>query len=453
MANISVSMATQLSNQDDLKSGAIIQKEGHTLIPPNGHNGPNEMEAVGSTQSHSPSHSLVRKPTPDCPETWYCLEIQVISMEDGGTTPPPPHAWQAPVVEDMLWDGKSGLTEVVVTGPGHAILFYGRWSLGEGLSFGKAWDTTFMLSGAISWVGKQAQLNTNAISLLEGQWLITQAIIEWCIEARGPRHPHSLPPASPPFSFCKQDESPWGVKLPTATELLEVPRCTHLASYHEWGWALQCSWDCGHRWWNPWAAPTLSPSPSPDHGFESDGSSVSTSSSVSSRSDRSGGLGHQYCGQHHWEPRGHVKINLLIFKDENKKGTVTIKVGIGISWCIIKLDAEIAPSSPMSSTPYRATQRSWWGAWPPISLWMEWSLCWMSTSKMSRLWTPRTRNFSNYKWLTKEQCEIGGCTSQDTSKALWPHSQKGSHQTTLLNWSETASMVDCPSSWRWWLPT
>ena len=32
----------------------------------------------------------------------YCLEIQVTSNKDGGATPPPPHAWQVPVVEDML---------------------------------------------------------------------------------------------------------------------------------------------------------------------------------------------------------------------------------------------------------------------------------------------------------------------------------------------------------------
>ena len=39
---------------------------------------------------------------PDCLETWYCLEIQVASTEDGEMAPPPLHAWQAPVVEDML---------------------------------------------------------------------------------------------------------------------------------------------------------------------------------------------------------------------------------------------------------------------------------------------------------------------------------------------------------------
>ena len=39
---------------------------------------------------------------PDGPETQYCLGIQVILTKDGGTTPPPPHAWHSPVVEDML---------------------------------------------------------------------------------------------------------------------------------------------------------------------------------------------------------------------------------------------------------------------------------------------------------------------------------------------------------------
>ena len=95
-------MATLSSDLDDQKSGATIQMEGHTLTPLNGQIGPEETEASSSAPSHSPSQSPVRKQTPDCPETQYCLEIQVTSTKDGGTTPPPPHAWQAPVVEDML---------------------------------------------------------------------------------------------------------------------------------------------------------------------------------------------------------------------------------------------------------------------------------------------------------------------------------------------------------------
>ena len=207
-------MAAWSSNQDDLKSGAIVQMEGHTLTPPNSCNGPKEMEAFGSASCHSPSQSPVRKEMPDCPEAWYCLEIQVILTKDGGTTPPP-HNWQAPMVEDMFQDGRYSLMEAVVTGPRWGILFYGRWSLGEGLNLG-----TFTLSGAISWVDKQVQPSTNAVGLWEGQWLIAQAITEWHIEPRGPRHPYSILPVSPPFSFCNQDQSLWEMRLPTAAAQL-----------------------------------------------------------------------------------------------------------------------------------------------------------------------------------------------------------------------------------------
>ena len=81
--------------------------------------------------------------------------------------------------------------EMVVIGPGQTVLFYGRQSLGEGLSLGKVWDATFMLSGAISWVGKQAQLNANPVSLNEGWQLIAQAITE---QALNPEDPDILTP-------------------------------------------------------------------------------------------------------------------------------------------------------------------------------------------------------------------------------------------------------------------
>ena len=94
-------MAAKSSDLDNQKTGVNIQTEGHTLTPPSSCNGPEETEAFGSTPSHSPSQSVVRKPTPDCHDTWYCLEIQVISTKEEGTTPSP-YTWQVPVVEDMV---------------------------------------------------------------------------------------------------------------------------------------------------------------------------------------------------------------------------------------------------------------------------------------------------------------------------------------------------------------
>ena len=146
---------------------------------------------------------------------------------------------QAPVGKDMHWDSKSGLTEVVVIGPDWAILFYRRWSLGDRLSLGEVQDATFTLSEAISWVSNQAQLNANAVSLWEGQWLIAQAITKQCIEARGPGCPHWYPPALPPFSFHNQDQSPWEGRPQSADKPWEVMRHTHWVSHHEWGHTSQ----------------------------------------------------------------------------------------------------------------------------------------------------------------------------------------------------------------------
>ena len=73
--------------------------------------------------------------------------------EELGAVPPPSHSWMAPLMEDMLHDARNGLTEAVVTGPGRAVLFYGRCSMGEGLTMDEARDATFLLTGSryIGW--------------------------------------------------------------------------------------------------------------------------------------------------------------------------------------------------------------------------------------------------------------------------------------------------------------
>ena len=141
------------------------------------------------------------------PETWCCLEIQVISTEDDKMILPPPHAWKVPILEDMVWEDRDGLTEAIVTGPEWAILFYGWWSL-EGLSLVEVRDITFTLSGVIAWVGKQVQLSTKPVNLGNGRQLITEAITEGHIEPKEPGHPCSVPPALTLFSFHDQDSSP-----------------------------------------------------------------------------------------------------------------------------------------------------------------------------------------------------------------------------------------------------
>ena len=75
----------------------------------------------------------------------------------------------APLVEDMLHDVRTGLTEAVVIGSGRAVFLYGRHSLGEGLTTDKAGDATFLLTVAGTWVGKPAYLTTDPMTIQEGR--------------------------------------------------------------------------------------------------------------------------------------------------------------------------------------------------------------------------------------------------------------------------------------------
>ena len=78
----------------------------------------------------------------------------------------------------MLHDARTGLTKAVVIGPCRAVLFYGRHSLGEGLTMDKARDTAFLLTGAGTWVGKPAYLTADPMTIQEGQQVIAQAITD-----------------------------------------------------------------------------------------------------------------------------------------------------------------------------------------------------------------------------------------------------------------------------------
>ena len=138
----------------------------------------------------------------------YCLEIQVTLTEELGAMPPPSHSWTAPLVEDMLQEARIGLTEAMVIGPGRAVLFYGRHSMGEGLKADKGRDATFLLTGAGTWVGKATYLTANPVTIQEGKRAIAQAISDNRVKVRGPGHPHANLLAQQPFQFNAHRVSP-----------------------------------------------------------------------------------------------------------------------------------------------------------------------------------------------------------------------------------------------------
>ena len=144
-----------------------------------------EMEEDDNSPHDSLTWSPVPRPPTGHPSMNYCLSIKAILTDKLGDVPPPLHAWMAPVVEDMLRDIRARLTEAVVIGPGEAILFYGRRSMGEGLMADEARDATFLITGDRTWVGKPAYLTTDPITLPEGKRAITHAVSDQRVKARG----------------------------------------------------------------------------------------------------------------------------------------------------------------------------------------------------------------------------------------------------------------------------
>ena len=169
----------------------------------------------------------------------------------------------------------------MVTCPGRAVHFYGRCSMGEGLTTDKPRDAAFLLTGAGTWVGKLAYLATDSMTIQKGKRAIAQAILDCQVKVRGPGHPHVNLPAQQPFQFNLSRTYPQ--KDASGDCSSNYPLSPHCPSR---GWEHNRYWR-DQRPQSPWF-----PSPSPDHGFESNRGSLLTMSLMSSRSDQSDGSRH-----------------------------------------------------------------------------------------------------------------------------------------------------------------
>ena len=173
-------MAAKLSDLGDKMSEANLQADGQVEKAAQEAADQWEMEEEDSSPHNSLMWSPVQRLLLGCLNMKHCLEIQVTLTDELGDVPPPSHAWMAPVVEDMLREARAELTEAVVIGPGRAILFYGRHSMGEGLKADEAKDAAFLLTGAGMWVGKSAYLTINPITIIEGRGPLPK--LYWIIE-------------------------------------------------------------------------------------------------------------------------------------------------------------------------------------------------------------------------------------------------------------------------------
>ena len=312
----------------------ISRQRAHTDVLAQSAKDLREPEVLDSPPCHLLSWSPAQRLPSSHLNMKYCLEIHVTLTEELGAILPPSHSWMAPLVEDMLCNARTGLTEAVVTGPDRVVLFYGRCSMGEGLTTDKARDATFLLTGAGTWVGKSAYLTADSMKIQEGKRAIAQAVLDYLVKARGPRHPHVNLPVQQPFHFNPPRSSP--PKDASGDGSSDYPPSPHQP------WRGQ---ECNRCWRDQRPQSPRFPSPSPDHGFESNRSSLLTMFLMSSRSNQSDGSRCSRQGRQHWE-EACMKINLPVFKDKDAKDAVTYQSwrwDLTMYWCAGCRDHTLLP--------------------------------------------------------------------------------------------------------------
>ena len=144
--------------------------------------------------------------------------------------------------------------------------------MGEGLVVDKARDATFLLTRAGTWVGNSAYLTADPVTIQKGKRAIAQDVLDDRIKVRGPGHLHVNPLAQQPFQFNAPRTSP-----------LKEGDCG--SDYPQSPCQPSRGQECNRTWRDQRPPSPLFLSPSPDHGFESNRTSLSTMSSMLSRSD------------------------------------------------------------------------------------------------------------------------------------------------------------------------
>ena len=100
-----------------------------------------------------------------------------------GLNPLPEYVWMGSILTD-LFNNNEDLTEAVVLALGQAVLFFGKWSQGEGLIYDEAQDAAFWLSGDLMWIGRPTVVRATALTVQEGHRAVVQTTVGNHGEAR-----------------------------------------------------------------------------------------------------------------------------------------------------------------------------------------------------------------------------------------------------------------------------
>ena len=258
------------------------------------------------------------------------------------------------------------------------------------------------------------------------------------------------------FRFHNYDGLPQEERLQKYQQVhLEEPRCHTTTAgmlQHDWDQASEHGWDCSQRQWEPGDG-TNSWHPQLHCIAASRVTEVQCQLpyQVSTCSSRSGGSKHPHSCQHHSKFRGHMKSNLPVFKDDDKKDTITYQIwhwDLMVYRCTGWQDSTLLPYIIHFLHGYPGELVRSLGT--DITLYGVLTVMDEHYNNVMALDALNQELFHGCKWVRGRQCQSGGCACQGTFKSIWLHSWNSFCQAMLPNWSVMTSMMGCLSDFKQW---
>ena len=99
----------------------------------------------------------------------YCLQLDVVMVQDLSRPPPPWHSWMVATISDMVAGDAPNIKDCIILGPGSAILFFGHHQeLCEGLYLHEAQELAEEMMKTTTWLGQPVHQQVFPITIVEG---------------------------------------------------------------------------------------------------------------------------------------------------------------------------------------------------------------------------------------------------------------------------------------------
>ena len=169
----------------------------------------------------------------------YCLQLDVMMVQDLSRPPPLQHLWTVAIIKDMVVTDAPNVRDCVILSPGSALLFFSHHQEPqEGLYLIEAQELAEEMTKTTTWMGQPVHQQFFPITIVEGRWAIFMSCtVSDCWDHQFPTETIQRTTGEAQVMSIWTDEDKDGGTHPSSPSVMFIGR-----RRHPWGW---------HRMWTP----------------------------------------------------------------------------------------------------------------------------------------------------------------------------------------------------------